>query len=59
VKELRTEEIVEAWVDLEYGFGIVGKEAVQPGMYRDRSMSQDNTIKIMVSILISTERIQK
>lgn len=50
----RTEEIAGAWVDL-YGFGIVGKEAIQPGMYRDRSMSQYNTNKVMVSILISTE----
>jgi hypothetical protein len=32
----RTEEIAEAWVDLEYGFGIVGKEEIQPGMYTAR-----------------------
>lgn len=33
---------------------IVGKENMQLGMYRARSMSQDNTNKAMVSILIAT-----
>jgi len=50
----RTDEIAEAWVDLEYGFGIVGKEAFQTGMYSARSVSEDNANKVMVSILIST-----
>ena len=51
----RTEETAEAWVDLEYGFGIIVKEEIQPALYRDRSVSQDNSNKVMVSILISIE----
>jgi hypothetical protein len=51
----RTEEIEEAWVDLEYGFGIFVNETIQPGMYGARSVSQDNTNKVMVSVLISNE----
>jgi hypothetical protein len=51
----RTEEIAEAWVDLQYGYGIVGKGKMQLGMYSARSMSQDNTNKAVVSILTSNE----
>ena len=51
----RTEKMAEAWVDLECRFSIVGKEAVQPGLYTARSLSQDNTKNAMVSIPISTE----
>ena len=55
----RTEEIAESWVDLQYGYGIVGKEKMQLGTYRARSMSQDNANEAMVSILISTEVVTK
>jgi hypothetical protein len=51
----RTEDIAEAWVDLQNGSGIVGKEEIQPVMYTARSLSENNTDKAMVSILISTE----
>jgi hypothetical protein len=51
----RTKEIANVWVVLEYGFGIVGKEAVQPDMYRARAMSHGNTNTVKVSILMSTE----
>jgi len=53
----RTEKMAEVWVDLKYRFSIVGKEAVQPGLYTARSLSQDNTKYVMVSIPISTEEV--
>lgn len=51
----RTEDIAEAWIHLQNGSDIVGKEEIQPNIYTARSLSENNTNKIMVSILISTE----
>jgi hypothetical protein len=51
----RTETIVETWVDLNDGFGIIEKEDIYPGVYIATSMSHFKSNRATASILNSNE----